>query len=196
MKKLIPLIIILFAFFSLNVFAQENNIDVKELVKKQVQIAKEKAEKERKTQVKSNYDKQVDQSKFVIENNAVKNESVIPDLISNPTSFVLSFIMLDGLGILFILFIILKRKKKEKEQIKNTIFRRNVKSIRENRIPDREKDLLSNLRKKIVSALVTTKIDDYVITNAAREYSISKGEIYLATKIKELELRNATANYK
>lgn len=196
MKKLIPIFIILFAILSLNLFAQDNNIDVKELVKKQVQIAKEKAEKERKAQAKSNSDNQVDQSKIVTENNVVQNEKVIPDLISDPTSFVLSFIMLDGLGILFILFIILKRKKKEKEQLQNTLFRRNVKSIRENRIPDREKDILSNLRKKIVSALVTTKIDDYVITNAAREYSISKGEIYLAAKIKELELRNATANYK
>lgn len=83
-----------------------------------------------------------------------------------------------------VLFIMWKRRKQRIEKEQKVIFKDNIRKLREERIKGKEDARLKALRKNLQTHAICANVSDTAIANQAKKLSISKGEIYLAAKIK------------
>ena len=82
------------------------------------------------------------------------------------------------------LFIMWRRRKQRIEKEQKVIFKDNIRKLREERIKGKEDVRLKALRKNLQTHAICANLNDNAVANQAKKLSISKGEIYLAAKIK------------
>jgi hypothetical protein len=90
--------------------------------------------------------------------------------------------------LLGILFYWKKTRGESKVTNKNT-FKKNIQALRLERIKYYEDEKLSTKRKTLYSKINAKTIDGRFITAKAKRLSISKGEIFLATRIRQLQAK-------
>ena len=90
--------------------------------------------------------------------------------------------------LLGILFYWKKTRVESKTTNKNT-FKRNIQALRHERIRYFENEKLSSKRKMLFSKINKKIIDGRFITAKAKRLSVSKGEVFLAARIKQLQAK-------
>jgi hypothetical protein len=93
------------------------------------------------------------------------------------------FIFVDIL-LVTVLFIIWRRRKQRIAAELKAKFKNNIRKLREERIKGKDDLRLKTLRKNLQSHAICNDLNDKLVTDQAKKLSISKGEIYLAAKIK------------
>jgi hypothetical protein len=155
---------------------QQDSIDVRALVQSQLEMAREKEKFER-------------ENSAAIYTTTGKSESTvtgslnkIPSLL-NPTNLKVSLLVIFS-GILFSV-IIFRRKKKNKSNDFEKMFKNNINRMRTENLMRKEDNGLIELRNKLIRS---EGINLQSISPMAKELQISKGELILAAKIKSFQL--------
>ncbi len=171
MKKIVIIIFIVMVAFSANVFAQksiDDILNIKEKVSKQIDvISKEEAKK---------LSKRVSEKK----GNVVIGST--PGFSKN--SLIKTFVFVEG-SLLILIGLIVKRKLEEKKKFQLSRLKENIRKLRTEKIGSLFDVSRYNLRRRFIMQPI--KISESEITKKAKEYSISKGEIHLALKIKLMQ---------
>ncbi len=124
---------------------------------------------------------------ITIHNSAVNYENPKMNFINErifTTSIIISEIAL-LLGILFYW----KKTYTESKIDNKTIFKKNIKALRNERIKYFENEKLSAIRKTLKTKIKKKIIDGKFITAKAKQMKISKGEIFLAQRLKQLQTK-------
>ncbi|MFH1194305.1 MAG: hypothetical protein V1720_01255 [bacterium] len=191
MKQAKLLLILSFLFSSILVLAQEqqvnsgdSEVDIKALLQKQINEIREK-EKAPAAPVKSNV-KPVVQRK--IETPKMNKAEMNSELFSK-SEILKAFILLEA-ALLASLFIMWRRKNKSSDSQFNLKLKKNIRLLREERLATIDDSRLSKIRTRLNAQPI--KVDDLgrEIITKARKYSISKGEVHLAAKLKMLANSN------
>jgi len=173
MKKLILILI-----FSFVVSAQENvkqdSIDIRSLVTEQINAVKIK---ESQTAVESNKAEIIPQTSI-----EVKLES------KDYTYHIIFFVIEIGLAASLILLWMKRKEINNKYAVK--YLKLNVAKIRKEKIGTKINDDLSRLRTTLIAQPINVNDHGRDITYKAKKYSISKGEVHLAAKLKMLAERS------
>lgn len=116
---------------------------------------------------------------------------------SDPNDFTFSFSISERMittavivGELVILLLVLYYWKRTRDDSKSEIkpsFKKNIRAIREERIRPTLSSKTSIKRKELQKYVQKTQINGRTITSAAKKMSIAKSEIFLATRIQQLQ---------
>jgi hypothetical protein len=87
----------------------------------------------------------------------------------------------------FVVFV--RRKKISLDKTKKNDIKDSIKLIREEKVKDKKNKSLSFVRNKLIGSTSTLQLSSDSVSKHARELNISKGEIYLAARIKLHELK-------
>lgn len=110
-----------------------------------------------------------------------KDNSVFLGL--SETILIRLFLLVDVILVAF-LFVIWRRRKERINKELKAKFKSNIKKLREERIKGKEDERLKALRKNLQAHPICGNLNDSSVSSQAKKLSISKGEIYLAAKIK------------
>lgn len=91
------------------------------------------------------------------------------------------------LAVLFILLYYWKRTRKRNNKISNSVYRRNIKAIREERINPDIIAVSTKNRKSLTEILNSNPWHSRSLTASAKKLTIAKGEILLAARIKQMQ---------
>ena len=171
MKNILILLSSVFVFFSGNIFAQKSVkdiINIKERVEKQIdEISKIETVKKQKTEQPN--------EKKVLESSA--------PMISKIT-LIKTFIFVEG-TLLILIGLAFKRRKQELRKYKMSKLKENIRRLRAEKIGSIFEPKYYRIRKQLITQPI--KISEKEICRKAKEYSISKGELHLALKIKLMQ---------
>ncbi len=98
--------------------------------------------------------------------------------------------ILSSAAVLTSLFIFIRRFRGRKKSAK-TDLKKNIRLLREEKIFSKKDKKLSGLRTKLSGAASTYELSNRAVARNARDMNISKGEIYLAARIKSHEMKRA-----
>lgn len=201
MKKVIAIIFL--AIFSSMMSAQVNvdsaisksnfisvdTINIRDLVKEQIEIARHKALTAESTPPVETGRKELQANVTPQQTKTVQKENGRPYLkfLSRfPTSYIV-FLVLSALiiGALTYRRFSLFFKKKIKDELKKKIT-----MLREERLISKENKKQTKMRKALTKNPVIDKINDKSITKTARNMNVSQGELMLAARLKYLEYGN------
>ncbi len=98
-------------------------------------------------------------------------------------------IVLSELALLLGILFYWKKTYSEGKTNNKSIFKKNIQALRQERIKYYEDEKLSLKRKMLKTKINKSTIDGKFITVKAKRLSISKGEVFLAARIKQLQAR-------
>jgi hypothetical protein len=173
MKKLILILI-----FSFVVSAQENvkqdSIDIRSLVTEQINAVKIKEDQTAVKNIKAE----------LIPQTSIKVESGSRDYTYHIIFFLIEIVLAASL-----IFLWIKRKEiNNKYAVK--YLKLNIAKLRKEKIGTKINDDLSRLRTTLIAQPINVNDHGRDITYKAKKYSISKGEVHLAAKLKMLAERS------
>ncbi|MEE9429547.1 MAG: hypothetical protein V3V16_00805 [Melioribacteraceae bacterium] len=116
--------------------------------------------------------------------NLVKKENNIKGTISE--RFFTTAIIIGETILLLVIVGYWKRTRTDVKKDSKSVFKKNINALRLERVKRFDDEKLSMKRKILFSKLDSSKIDGKYITTKAKKLEISKGEIFLATRIKQL----------
>ena len=79
-----------------------------------------------------------------------------------------------------------RKTRTESKDDSNSVFKKNINAIRLEKVRRFENEKLSMKRRTLFSKINQTSIDGKYITSKAKKMEVSKGEIFLAAKLKQL----------
>jgi len=82
-----------------------------------------------------------------------------------------------------------KKTRVESKTTNKSIFKKNIQALRLERVRYFENEKLSNKRKMLFTKINKKIIDGKFITAKAKRLSVSKGEVFLAARIKQLQAK-------
>ncbi len=136
------------------------------------------------------------QSKNNYQINSVKHDNVTEKSIPQKTEFnavservFTTVIVLSELALLLGILFYWKKTYGEGKTNNKSIFKKNIQALRHERIKYFENEKLSLKRKMLKTKINKNTIDGKFITVKAKRLSISKGEVFLAARIKQLQAR-------
>ena len=94
------------------------------------------------------------------------------------------------LSILIIVLYYWKRSRREKKKNTNSVYRKNIKAIRDERINPNMIDINLKSRKSLATGFKLQSLNSRKLTSNAKKLEISKGEILLAARIKQMQSQN------
>lgn len=106
---------------------------------------------------------------------------------SIPERMITTSVIVGEIVILFLLLYYWKRTRTEAKVKNNSVYKRNIQAIRDERIKPYYKNDLSAKRKLLQKQKSLKSLDGTSITNKAKKMSISKGELFLAARINQLQ---------
>lgn len=116
---------------------------------------------------------------------------------SNSNDFTFSFSISEGmittaviigeLGILLLVLYYWKRTRDDSKSNVDQTYKKNIKAIRNERVKPKINTKTSLQRKGLKKFVKRNPIDGRTITSAAKKMSIAKSEIFLATRIQQLQ---------
>lgn len=171
MKKIILFISSVLVFFSVNIFAQKSFHDIINIKEKVAQQIKEISE----TEAAKTQKKDLTNKKEVL-------ESSVPFM--SKISFIKTFVFVEG-SLLILIGLSFKRRKQEMKKYKISRLKENIRKLRAEKIGSIFDSKNYKLRKRLIMQPI--KITEGEICRKAKEYSISKGELHLALKIKLMQ---------
>ena len=118
------------------------------------------------------------------------NKNYVKDKLFNNTTterIITTSAIIVELVVLFTLLYYWKRKGKEKSKISNSVYRKNIKAIRDERINPRTIEVDRKNRKSLAKVFKSSPLHSRNLTVRAKKLMIAKGEILLAARIKQLQ---------
>ena len=91
------------------------------------------------------------------------------------------------LAVLFLVLYFWKKTKKDKNINSNSIYKRNIKAIRDERINPNMIEAGKKSRRSLIKALKPDSLNSRKLTLNAKKLSIAKGELLLAARIKQIQ---------
>lgn len=171
-------IIIFLGGVSVNSFAQtdsskSDSVNISSYIQSEIESIK----------TKETAKKQINENEAgLIEEQAENKESGVFLGLSEGT-LIKIFLLVDAALVAFLFLIWRRRKERIAKELKAK-FKSNIKKLREERIKGKEDERLNNLRKNLQAHPICSNLTDNSVSTQAKKLNISKGEIYLAAKIK------------
>lgn len=118
-------------------------------------------------------------------NNVIDKEVTLMDGISERV--VTTSIIIGEIIILFLIVFYWKRTRNDSRKGARRIFKNNIQAIRNERVLPINNKKTCTKRRSLESQLKMKSLDGKSITNTAKKLSISKGELFLAARIQQLQ---------
>ena len=171
MKNILILVSSVLVFFSVNIFAQKS---FKDIINIKENVAKQLDEINKTEAVKTQKKEQINEKEVL--------ESSVP--LMSKMSFVKTFVFVEG-SLLILIGLAFKRRKREMKKNKISTLKENIRKLRTEKIGSIFDSKNYKTRKQLIMQPI--KISEKEICRKAKEYSISKGELHLALKIKLMQ---------
>ena len=94
------------------------------------------------------------------------------------------------LTILFVVLYYWKRSRREKNRNSTSVYKQNIKAIRDERINPNMIDINLKVRKSLATGFKLRSLNSRRLTSNAKKLEVSKGELLLAARIRQMQNQN------
>jgi hypothetical protein len=175
----------IFFISSVVVFAQNDStkIDISQIVREQIELAQAKQELETITKKEEQKTAEVTRQPYVIRR--IKKET------TGSSGNTWKVLILIGASATIFGYVYIRRKYSTVKNTDKKKLKRNIQSIREERVMRKDNPYLKQIRFNLVDSTGKGELSEEAITNAARKLRISREEIMLANRIQSFKMMNA-----